>query len=277
MKIENLVTDGFEAAFRGMRNPLDSWNKSDSQFGFSNAGEIGEPRLEKVAEAWIEKITEDKSEEEIEKIIDTLEDRIYNWLEEQGVYDWDNINDDVRFAYIGPNDMGLAQRLINAGPEHCKFLRQIQISFDITAPFYWWKEFDTYKVGTTANSCSTMHTIHKKPFTFGDFETEYMISSAGETFETMDWLNKTLDLLNYYRQKYLGTKDKMYWYQLIKILPESYLQKRTITMNYAVLRNIIKQRQGHKLNEWKIFIDAMKELPYAKELIFYGLEKEENK
>ena len=205
---------------------------------------------------------------------DVLLEKYEDWLQENGIYDYD-CGDYERFAYIGPNDMKLAQKLIKAGSEHCKFLRQINISFDLTLPFYVWKEFDTYKVGTTANSCSTMHTIHKKEFTLDDFETEFMLSTSGDTFETLDWLEKTIDLLNYYRQKYLDTKDKIYWYQLIKILPESYLQKRTITMNYAVLRNIIKQRQNHKLIEWHNFIDAMKDLPYAEELIFYGLNDKE--
>ena len=270
MKIENLKSEGFEAAFRGMRNPLDSWDKSDSYFGFINESIIGDLHLEEVAEAWIDEVTKDK--EQNLGVLQTLSNRYYDWLQKEGAYDWDDISDYSRVAYIGPKDMNLAQRLISAGPEHYKFLRQIQVSFDITAPFYWWKEFDTYKVGTTANSCSTMHTIHKKEFSYKDFETEFMISTGGETYETMDWLDKTIDLLNHYREKYLATKDKMYWYQLIKILPESYLQKRTITMNYAVLRNIIKQRKGHKLAEWRYFIDEMRNLPYAEELIFYGLD-----
>ena len=275
MKVENLKVDGFEAAFRGLRNPLDSWAKSDSRFGIKDCEYIGDEDLEYVAEEWIKEILKDKEDEEKLQVGDALADRIYDWLQETGLCNYDAKNSCGTYAYIGPKDMALAQKLIKAGPEHCKFLRQINISFDLTLPFYTWKEFDTYKVGTTANSCSTMHTIHKKPFTFEDFETEYMISTGGYTFETMDWLDKTIDLLNYYRQKYLDTKDKMYWLQLIKILPESYLQKRTITMNYAVLRNIIRQRRNHKLQEWHNFINEMKELPYANELLFYGLNEEE--
>jgi hypothetical protein len=217
MEIKYLVADGFEAALRGMRNPLNSWAKSDSGWAIESDGK-----------------------------------------ETKQVYS------------IGPNDLNLAQRLIAAGPEHSKFLRQINVSFDLTAPIYLWKEFDTYKVGTTANSTSTMHKIHSKPFEVDDFTHDQLISTMGESYEAIDWLENTINLLNKYRDLYNETKNKKYWYQLIQMLPSSYEQTRTITMNYAVLRNIINQRKNHKLNEWHYFIDKMKELPYAKELLFYN-------
>lgn len=215
MKFENTEVFNFEGALRGMRNPLNSWDKGDSGY------------------------------------IDR------------------RFNDQF---YIGENDLDLAQKLIKAGSEHRKFLRQIFVSVDITAPLYWWKEFDTYKVGTVANSTSTMHKLASTPITeecfeMGDFEdfdleTEDMIFPLKST-----WVELTSDL-EFCRQKYNETKDKRYWKELIRLLPESWLQKRTITMNYENILNMYRQRKHHKLTEWsKSFCDWIKTLPYAEELL----------
>jgi Fe-S cluster biosynthesis and repair protein YggX len=168
---------------------------------------------------------------------------------------------------IGDNDLSLAMDLIKAGPEHRKFLRQIFVSVDITAPFYWWKEFDTYKVGTTANSCSTMHTLTKNPITIecfemGDFE-DIEIDMSIRNF----WDSYLIPTLEQLRLKYLETKDKKYWKELVRILPESWLQKRTVTMNYENVLNMMRQREYHKLTEWKVnFMEWAKNLPHMTEL-----------
>ena len=207
MEFENAEVFNFEGALRGMRNPLESWDKGDS-------GYI---------------------------------DRRFNDL-----------------FYIGKNDLDLAQRLIKAGSEHRKFLRQIFVSVDITAPLYWWKEFDTYKVGTAANSTSTMHKLASTPITLDCFE---MGDYCG-FFET-PWKN-LIALLEQCRKEYNETKDRRYWKELIRLLPESWLQKRTITMNYENILNMYQQRRNHKLTEWsKSFCDWVKTLPYAEELICF--------
>ena len=205
MKFENTEVWGFEHAIRGMRNPLESWSKSDS--------------------------TE---------------------------------------MLLGPNDLQLMKKLISAGPEHRKFLRQIFVSVDITAPLYWWKEFDTYKVGTVANSCSTMHKLKDTPITRNCFEMSghedipMILNAFGRTDDFWYWL---IEALEYLRQEYLETKDKKYWYELIRMLPESWLQKRTVTMNYENVANIYSQRLHHKLSEWSTgFIQWADSLPYFKEL-----------
>lgn len=162
---------------------------------------------------------------------------------------------------VGANDMDLMRRLYKGGSEHRKYLRQIFISMDITAPLYWWKEFDTYKVGTVANSCSTMHKIHAKEFTLDDFSHEHLIT---------DWergLQSTVDLLNYARNRYLETKSKQAWWQMIQLLPSSYNQKRTLTMSYENAVNMIHQRKAHKLDEWREFVGILMELPYMKEIL----------
>ena len=228
MKFENTDVWGFEHALRGMRNPLNSWSKSDSGKGCFKG------KLCKECE---------------------------NSLCDEEISDY----------LIGNNDLQLAQKLIKAGSEHRKFLRQIFVSVDITAPLYWWKEFDTYKVGTVSNSCSTMHTLSKKPITTNCFE---MGDFCNKNYSD---LNITIRLiwedliakLEGLRLAYLETKDKVYWKELIRLLPEAYLQKRTITLNYENLLSICKQRRGHKLTEWKWFIEWASELPYAKELVFY--------
>lgn len=213
MKFEDTEVWGFEHAIRGMRNPMNSWEKSDS--GYVDKG----------------------------------------------------FNDQF---HIGPNDMKLMKNLISAGPEHRKFLRQIFISVDITAPLYWWKEFDTYKVGTVANSCSTMHKLKDTPITRDCFEMsghEYIPMELNNLVKTYDFWYWLIDALEYLRQKYLETKDKKYWYELIRMLPESWLQKRTVTMSYENVANIYSQRMNHKLTEWsKDFIQWADNLPYFKEL-----------
>lgn len=167
---------------------------------------------------------------------------------------------------IGEKDLELARTLIKAGPEHRKFLRQIFVSVDITAPFYWWKEFDTYKIGTVSNSCSTMHPVEKKPITIDCFEMGDYDDSSFEGFE-YNWKN-LINCLETLRKMYVETKDKKYWKELIRMLPESWLQKRTVTMNYENIFNMIHQRENHKLTEWRIsFIDWAKNLPHIKEFM----------
>lgn len=178
---------------------------------------------------------------------------------------WDKSDSDIEKDKIGPNDLVLAQKLIAAGPEHAKFMRQIFISMDITAPIYFAKEFDTYKVSTVRNSCSTMHKIHSKEFTLDDFSYEHLDGYS------IDLLEKIIDRLNDNRKHYNETKDKDYWWQLIQLLPSSYNQKFTWTANYQILRNIYQQRRSHKLDEWKDFCHMTEELPYSQELICYGI------
>jgi hypothetical protein len=152
------------------------------------------------------------------------------------------------------------KRLAKAGSEHAKYLRMVHIQMDIVAPLYWWKEFDTYKIGTVANSCSTMHKIHDKEFTMDDFSHEHMKE------ENLEWLDSTIDRLNRYRKMYNLAKEKYDWWQLIQMLPSSYNQRRTVDMNYQTALNIIKQRKNHRLDEWHTLCDALLELPYMKEL-----------
>lgn len=226
MKFEKTEVWGFNHAIRGARNPMNSWNKSDTE----TFGDI--------------------------------------WNES-------TIPKDITWK-IGPNDLNLLQRLIAGGSEHRKFMRQIMVSVDITAPIYWWKEFDTYKIGTTANSTSTMHKLASKPITIEDFEMDDFervkvfdrepYSPDDFTDELWDYI---IDICEALRKRYIETKGKKYWKELIRILPESYLQTRTVTMNYENLYSIVRQRKGHKLTEWAQFIDWVHTLPYADELIFY--------
>lgn len=217
--------ESIEAAFRGMRNPLNSWDRSDSKWK-----------------------RDDQSEE---------------------------------FIFIpGEEDINLAQRLIKAGSDHSKFMRMIQVYVDITAPMYWWKEFDTYKVGTVRNSCSTMHKIHAKEFDISDFAHEKLFNMQDEEMVYTDdimymvnakfALEQVINALNGLRVDYLATKDKRYWYAMIQLLPSSYKQKATIAMNYDTVRRMIFARRNHKLNEWSVdFINWTQGLPLADELLFY--------
>ena len=221
MKFENTEVFNIAGALRGMRNPLESWKKSDSQ--------------------------------------------------------WVTVNG-VKIYNIGDNDIDLATRLIKAGEPHRKFMRQIFISVDITAPIYWWKEFDTYKVGTVANSTSTMHKLASTPITKDcfemddfedlDLESQDMIFPLKSTWESL------ISDLEFCRQKYNETKDKRYWKELIRLLPESWLQKRTVTMNYENVLNMVKYREGHKLTEWsKSFMEWARQLPFSEVFIFQEVPK----
>ena len=243
LKIENWEVVGWEHAIRGARNPMNSWEKSDSNmcgYTLQNA--------------------------EIAPGVTSLE-----WRQCKPYID------------IGENDHDLLMRLCNAGTDHSKFMRMITVYLDITAPLYWWKEFDTYKVGTVANSCSTMHKIHAKEFTLEDFSCEHL------NRRTIDILEDVIYELNRYRilylnggrdyisdsdDKYYEPKDKDIWWQMIQLLPSSYNQRRTIMLNYGVLANIYKSRNNHKLDEWHTFCDWIKELPYSEFIV--GEKNESN-
>ena len=226
IKIENTEVFGWEAAIRGMRNPMNSWDKSDS--GMSVI------------------ICSDDEE-----------------LPEYPEYEF----------RIGEADLKLMRNLAKAGSDHAKYLRMINVTVDITAPLYWWKEFDTYKVGTVANSCSTMHKIHEKEFDMFDFSFGHLIGKGedltcygAEWFTPLDILQLTIDTLNGARERFLETKDKKYWWQMIQLLPSSYNQKRTVQLNYQVLK-AMDSREFHKLDEWREFIRWRNELPYFKEVL----------
>ena len=183
-----------------------------------------------------------------------------------------DISDYERRFILGPNDRDLATRLTNGGPVHAKYRRMIPVHVTINAPLYWWKEFDTYKVGTTANSCSTMHKIHAKEFTTEDFSCEHLICPGDECLGHGDpipsrLLDMTIRFLNFYRKKFIETGDKKYWEQMIQLLPSSYNQKRTIKLNYEVLHNIYIWRKNHKLDEWHVLCDWIQELPYSELII----------
>lgn len=243
IKLENTEVMGWEAAIRGMRNPMNSWEKSDS-----------EPGCEIVSDS-----------HEFCRECDHAIDVHGNIVCDKG-----NKPDYV----IGYNDLDLMTRLRNAGTDHRKFMRMIAVYVDITAPLYWWKEFDTYKVGTVANSCSTMHKIAAREFTLGDFSCEhlyaeddvdgmYYSTTAEEEFTSTDVLKVIIEALNNYRQMYLETKDKKDWWQMIQLLPSSYNQRRTVMLNYEVLANMYKSRKNHKLDEWHTFCDWIESLPYS--------------
>ena len=216
LKIENTKIVGWDAAIRGMRNPMNSWKKSDTLFFCPSQGD-----LRKIAEG-----------QDLELL-----------------------------SEIGPNDYKLMTSLRDAGTDHRKFMRMITVYMDITAPLYWWKEFDTYKVGTVANSCSTMHKITAKEFTLEDFSHEHLLQTAKKNLES------TIDILNGYRDQYgVDTNPevrKKYWWQMIQLLPSSYNQLRTVMLNYEVLANIYKSRKNHKLDEWRTFCESIKAFPYS--------------
>lgn len=205
IKIEHVEAYGWEAAIRGMRNPMNSWEKSDS-----------------------------------------FQSELFPWSMEPD---------------LGPNDISLMVKLAKAGSDHSKFMRMISVAMDITAPLYWWKEYDTYKVGTVANSCSTMHRIHAHSLSFSDFSCEHL------NVDSIDVLGKVIQVLNKAREEFCTHKDKDDWWQLIQLLPSSYNQKRTVLVNYAVLQKMYHARKHHKLDEWRDFCKVVELLPYAKELI----------
>jgi hypothetical protein len=275
MKFENTEVMNFEGALRGMRNPLNSWAKSDSFFGIACDHE-GDYDADEIAHAWVEVETKDlvESDRDIDEIRDELYDKKVEWLYENGLR---SMNYDHHYTanFIGPNDMNLAKRLIAGGTEHRKFLRQIMVSVDITAPLYWWKEFDTYKVGTTANSTSTMHKLASTPITLDCFETDdynsnLLISEpeyGDKEMPLRGFVENLIESLEELRQKYNETKDVRYWKELVRWLSNGWLQTRTITMNYENLRSMYHQREYHKLTEWHTFCDWVKTLPYAEEFI----------
>lgn len=240
LKIENVEVAGWEAAIRGMRNPKNSWAKSDSHWDYVNQG----PEYLTVAHF-----------------------------------------DDADFN-IGPNDKKLMSTLRNAGTDHRKFMRMITVYLDITAPLYWWKEFDTYKVGTVANSCSTMHKIAAKEFTLEDFSCEHLCDDELELLkEIIARLNmnrivfiakddKRVDRYSVMTDECYAKYKKKLWWQMIQLLPSSYNQKRTVMLNYEVLANIYKSRRHHKLDEWHTLCDWIEELPYSE--IITGYEEEKN-
>ena len=235
IKLENYEVVGWEHAIRGMRNPMNSWEKSDSCYCLGPV---------------------------------CPDDATLNLCKYECPY---YKTDSCENAYcapftVGPNDHSLMIKLRNAGTDHRKFMRMITVYVDITAPLYWWKEFDTYKVGTVANSCSTMHKIHAKEFTLEDFSCEKLYDPLGD-------LRPIVDRLNVYRERYLETKDKNDWWQLIQLLPTSYNQKRTVMLNYEVLANIYKSRRNHKLDEWHTFCDWIESLPYSE--LITGNEKKD--
>lgn len=261
MKVENIRVSNFENAIRGMRNPMNSWNKMDSAFGIGS--EEWTEADWSVAEAWVMKDGLSVDSEGYDEAIEKYD----AWLIKNGVIHKDENSNCFEYAFIGPNDMDLAQRLIKAGPEHCKFLRQIFVSMDITAPLYWWKEFDTYKIGTTANSTSTMHKLASKPITIDCFEADDFVNICYPN-ERDDFIKTELiPYLEFLRLKYLETKDNKYWKELVRWLPNGWLQTRTWTGSYANLRNMRHQRKGHKLTEWHFICDTIDTLPYAEEFI----------
>lgn len=237
IKIENVSVNNWEAAIRGMRNPLNSWDKSDSD----------------ICASWYD--------EECSK------DCAYNYT----------CDESTKHLIAGENDLTLMKQLVKAGTDHRKFMRFITVTCDITAPLYWWKEADTYKVGTVSNSCSTMHTLPKKEFTLDDFSHEHLstnreggaptkLESVGEWSMEMypePLLRLIVCVLNSNRNMYLQTKDKKYWWQMIQLLPSSYNQLRTLMLNYEVLRNIYHARKNHKLDEWRAFCEWVETLPYS--------------
>ena len=285
MKFENTQVFNFEGAFRGMRNPLESWKKSDSQFCLTDI--YMDDTLTEVCDAWIEHENIGRRERGVEELSYDMQnyqkyyevlEKYENWLLQEGLLRQSDYGANVYdVAFLGPNDLGLAQKLILAGTEHCKFMRQIFVSVDITAPFYWWKEFDTYKIGTTANSTSTMHKLTSKPITKDMFEfdngdeleiTNYTVPHGGECgLIYSDYQEDIIDMCETLRQKYLETKDKRYWRALVQILPNAFLQTRTVSLSYANLRNMYFQRRDHKLIEWHKFCDWISKLPYGGELI----------
>lgn len=238
IKIEQTETYGWEAAIRGMRNPMNSWDKSDT----------------KICEGWVNGKCS------------------YNDSCEKGV--WVN---EFQSIHLGENDLDLMKNLCKAGTDHRKFMRMITVYCDVTAPLYFWKEFDTYKIGTVSNSCSTMHKIHSKRFSVDNFSREYIWDDDIEHPQTQlvctedkpvylddtQILIYTVGILNELRELYIKTKEKRYWYKMIQLLPSSYNQKRTVMLNYEVLANMYKSRKNHKLDEWHKICDWIEELPYS--------------
>lgn len=276
MQFDNTRTFNWEGAFHGMRAPLESWAKSDSMFGLAPMESTYDLEM---LNTWRDKEYPDGFNTEQERTAYNAEK--ISWIDNNGILRCDN--NCMEFAFLGPADLDLAQRLIKAGPEHRKFLRQIFVSTYISLPLSIWKQLDTYKIGTVANSTSTMHKIQSKPLTRESFEIEQIPYDEQEEMEQRDGIycagelddlfNETIQTCEDLRRAFNQTKDKRYWRKLIELLPESYLQAREYTLNYEVLRSIVHQRKGHKLGEWQKFIHWVHTLPYAEELIFYDGDK----
>lgn len=243
IKLEKCEVMGWEHVIRGMRNPKNSWSLSDSGLGCDDEGCL-------------------------------CRDCEYSENRFPG--------DCAAYFAIGPKDHKLMMNLRNAGTDHRKFMRMITVYVDITAPLYWWKEFDTYKVGTVANSCSTMHKIHERDLTLDDFSRDRLNGSkvcakkGDETFAAWDILHLTIDGLNKLREMYLETNDKRYWDSMIQLLPTSYNQKRTVMLNYEVLANMYKSRKNHKLDEWRELCKWIEDLPYSELITSEVKENESN-
>lgn len=267
MRFEETRVMNFEGALRGMRNALASWDKADSFYTVFAEG-MDEEWKDEIIHQTAEKYMEKMGGSDYEDDHQALEDWLYDMSNR--CTQWGEHAEEVNI--IGPNDMDLAKRLIHAGdPSHRKFLRQIMVSVDITAPLYWWKEFDTYKVGTTANSTSTMHKLASTPITMDCFETDDFDGQALVGVQAEDVPNNIvydfIEWMEACRQKFNATKDKRYWKELVRWLPNGWLQTRTVTMNYENLRSMYHQREHHKLTEWHSFCEWVKSLPYAQEFI----------
>lgn len=263
MKFEHTLTSNWENAFRGLRNPMNSWEKSDSYGGLYEI--YNDDAAYDAVYSWMDKVYPNSGGLTGAEWYNTAED-YYNWFDKEAVIRMAQGSEVVELFFIGPNDMDLAQRMIAAGSPNDKFLRQIFVSVDITAPLYWWKEMDTYKIGTVTNSTSTMHKLASTPITIDCFEMDDFVEIREANKNPWELI---INICEDLRNKYNETKDTRYWKELIRILPESWLQTRTWTANYAVLRNILHWRKDHKLSEWKTFCYWIKTLPYSSDLIFY--------
>ena len=253
MKFTNTWTGNWRNAFRGLRHPLESYAKSDSKFGIASVDYFNDIRDDFVNNVYAEEIKDPEKHKELFEFYDINSEIQY-----------DPQFEEYEYALLGPKDLDLAQRMIKAGSPNDKFLRQIFVSVDITAPLYLWKELDTYKVGTTANSTSTMHKLASTPITIDCFEIDDYNKDIANDFPY-----HIICYCEELRQKYNETKDIRYWKELIRWLPESWLQTRTWTANYAVLRQIFHWRKSHKLTEWWSFCDWIRSLPYAEQLITF--------
>ena len=267
MKFRNTWTGNWGNAMHGLRHPMESYAKSDSLFGIAENDVWLDDEVEEVAQSYIDNWDDERVDPKIENIKTDLYTEGILYMGREA----------AEYALIGAKDLELAKKMIKAGSPNDKFLRQIFVSVDITAPLYWWKEMDTYKVGTTANSTSTMHklastSITKDCFEMDDYNGNLKLYDR-EPYNIDDYVDDMWESIICYcetlRRRYNETKDIKYWKELIRILPESWLQTRTWTANYSVLRNIVRWRQGHRLTEWKTFLDWVATLPYAKDFLLF--------
>lgn len=289
MEFTNTQVFNFAGAMHGMRNPMNSWDRSDSWFGIVDIYNDDGSEMD-VVDSWIDEENIERCERGLDELSHDMEDydEYYEALDGYSQWLWsegllskaDTQSPFYQAAFLGPNDLHLAQNLILAGSEHAKFMRQIMVSVDITAPRFWWTEMDTYKVGTVANSTSTMHKLTSREITPNDFamrpDCDLVVASGSSPhggeweFVYTDYIDDVITMCENLRQKYVETHDERYWRALIELLPQSYLQTRTWTANYAVLRNIYFQRKNHRLIEWHEFCDWIDTLPYASNLITLG-------